>query len=356
MAVELKPRHHVVFFSVSEALELSAVTHINVLYVIALQLFRSARRLKLDIPDNTVKTILGWNQQILQSKGGETTQGVELELNLQLISVKLQQEKLFRDELETAFAKRLSDLVEQINRLAIMIQTQTKDCKPVLVIIDDLDKLDLSVVEEVYQKNIKALFSPVIRIVFTIPVSAIQEPQIMGSLNSAGVVRPYTFPVAKFFSRNDRHKPDVEPIQKTLEVFLNILKQRIPEHLIEADTATQIVVKSGGLLRELVRLGRECCIECMVQLETNPNVAKINGTILNTAIRNIRNDFSRQISANLYEILIHIYREGVPLDRGDSGFVKLLHGLMILEYENDSLWYDVHPIVVDLLKQNQLVT
>ena len=101
---------------------------------------------------------------------------------------------------------------------------------------------------------------------------------------------------------------------------------------------------------------RGCGKSTLVQLETNPNVAKINGTILNTAIRNIRNDFSRQISANLYEILIHIYREGVPLDRGDSGFVKLLHGLMILEYENDSLWYNVHPIVVDLLKQNQLVT
>lgn len=103
-------------------------------------------------------------------------------------------------------------LMEQFQQaykdFAIIIQTQTKDRKPVLVIIDDLDKLDLSVVEEVYQKNIKSLFSPVIRIIFTIPVSAIQEPQIMGSLNSAGVVRPYTFPGAKFFSRNDRHKPD----------------------------------------------------------------------------------------------------------------------------------------------------
>jgi hypothetical protein len=28
---------------------------------------------------------------------------------------------------------------------------------------------------------------------------------------------------------------------------------------------------------------------------------------------------------------------------------------MVLEYENDALWYDVHPIVVELLKREKLI-
>jgi hypothetical protein len=36
-------------------------------------------------------------------------------------------------------------------------------------------------------------------------------------------------------------------------------------------------------------------------------------------------------------------------------FLSLLHGLHVLEYENDDLWYDVHPIVVDLLKRKKLI-
>jgi hypothetical protein len=32
-----------------------------------------------------------------------------------------------------------------------------------------------------------------------------------------------------------------------------------------------------------------------------------------------------------------------------------LLGLMVLEYENDALWYDVHTIVLDLLKREGLI-
>jgi hypothetical protein len=53
--------------------------------------------------------------------------------------------------------------------------------------------------------------------------------------------------------------------------------------------------------------------------------------------------------------LVQIYKTSEAKDSSNEGFVKLLHGLMVLEYENTSLWYDVHPIVVDLLKQKKLI-
>ena len=52
------------------------------------------------------------------------------------------------------------------------------------MIIDDLDKLDLSVVEAIYRDNINALFSPNIRIVFTIPISVVREPRLLATLQS----------------------------------------------------------------------------------------------------------------------------------------------------------------------------
>jgi hypothetical protein len=42
-------------------------------------------------------------------------------------------------------------------------------------------------------------------------------------------------------------------------------------------------------------------------------------------------------------------------DTDGDAFVKLLHSLMVLEYQNDDLWYDVHPIVVDLLQRKGLL-
>jgi hypothetical protein len=118
-----------------------------------------------------------------------------------------------------------------------------------------------------------------------------------------------------------------------------------------------MVLKSGGVVRELVRIARECCTECMVQLEIEPDgdSFKIDDAILTVALRNLRHDFARQIGSDLYDLLVGVYKTAETPDASSDGFVKLLHGLMVLEYENDALWYDVHPIVVDLLKQKKLI-
>jgi DNA polymerase III delta prime subunit len=357
LANEMADRHHVVFFSIANLIEMTAVTHTNILYAIALLMLSHAKNLGINVAEDISETILGWNTTVhKQSKNEETKGEVGFDLKfLEVFSAKLQQEKSFRDGIETTFAKKISDLVGKIDRLAAAIQIKTQ--KPVIVIIDDLDKLDLPLVEAIYRNNIKALFSPQIRIVFTIPVSAIQEPQVMGSLNSEGVVRPHLFPVAKFFPKDDRHNPEVEPIAKNLNIFLKVLEKRVPDGLIELQTAHAMVLKSGGVMRELVRIARECCTECMVQIEIEPDRDDIviDREILNAALQNLRHDFTRQIGSSLYDLLVQIYKTSEAKDSSNEGFVKLLHGLMVLEYENASLWYDVHPIVVDLLKQKKLI-
>ncbi|MEM9003555.1 MAG: hypothetical protein AAGE59_08525 [Cyanobacteria bacterium P01_F01_bin.86] len=68
-----------------------------------------------------------------------------------------------------------------------------------------------------------------------------------------------------------------------------------------------------------------------------------------------RNDFDRQLGSDMYQLLVTVYETSATPDVTDASFIKLLHGLMVLEYENDSIWYDVHPIVVKLLQQKQLV-
>jgi len=357
LANEMADQHYVVFFSIADLIEMTAVTHTNILYAIALLMLSHAQKLGVNIAEDIRETVYGWNITTRKLTESEETKG-ELGFEIKVLDIfiaRLQREKSFRDELETTFIKKISDLVGKIDRLAAAIQIKIQ--KPVIVIIDDLDKLDLPLVEAIYRNNIKALFSPRIRIVFTIPVSAIQEPQVMGALNSEGVVRPHLFPVAKFFAKSDRHNLEVEPIAKNLNVFLKVLDKRIPEGLIEPQTARAMVLKSGGVMRELVRIARECCTECMVQIEIEPDREDIviDQEILNAALQNLRHDFTRQIGSSLYDLLVQIYNTSEVEDSSNQGFVKLLHGLMVLEYENASLWYGVHPIVVDLLKQKKLI-
>ncbi|PZO39710.1 MAG: KAP family P-loop domain protein [Shackletoniella antarctica] len=357
LAIEMQPKHFVVFFSIADLIEMSGITHVNILYAIALKLLSQAsKQSNIRIDEDIKQDLLGWNTTVRTQTSSQATKGeMGLGADIKVVTAKLQQEKSFRDELEKTFEKRISDLVGKCDRLAAAIQTTTK--KPVLVIIDDLDKLDLPLVEDIYRNNIKSLFSPQFRVVFTIPVSAVQEPQVMGALNSEGVVRPHLFPVAKFFAKPDRHSPEAEPNVKSLNTFLDMLAKRLPADLVDPQVARQMVLKSGGVVRELVRIARECCTECMVQLEIEPDSdsLKIDDAILTVALRNLRHDFARQIGSDLYDLLVGVYKTAETPDASSDGFVKLLHGLMVLEYENDALWYDVHPIVVDLLKQKKLI-
>ena len=354
-SVEMQEKYFVVFFSLADLIEMSDVSHVKILYSIGLMLLSKASIVKIPVADDIKKTLIGWIETTRKTTG-ETQTKAEMGFGgdfLKFISAKLQQERTFREEVERNYERKISDLVQKLDRLAAQVQTHTK--KPVLVVIDDLDKLDLSVIEPIYRQNIKALFSPAFKMVLTIPVSAIQEPSVMGALTSEGIVRPQLFPVTKFYPRQDCHNPNAVPNEKHIKLFESVLDKRFPQGLLNPQTARKLVLMSGGVMRELVRLGRECCTECMVQLEIDPDCdqIEIDDQILAAAVRNLRNDFARQLQPSFYDVLAQVYNTLKPVE-GEE-FVKLLHGLMVLEYENDALWYDVHPLVQDLLRREGLI-
>jgi len=244
---EMQPQHFTLFFSIADMIEPADVTHRKILYAIALQLLSAATQQQIPVAEDIQESLLGWLDTTQKQKTEKTTKsilGLGIDNLLKIISLKFQQEQATRDEFKKVFEKRTDDLVSKVDRIAAAIQTTTQ--KPVLVVIDDLDKLDLPLVESLYRNNIKVLFSPGFRIVFTIPISATQDPQTMGALNSEGINRPQLLPVSKFFPRQDCHNAKAEPIATTLEIFLKVLTKRIPADRIEPNTAQKMVLMSGG--------------------------------------------------------------------------------------------------------------
>ena len=74
---------------------------------------------------------------------------------------------------------------------------------------------------------------------------------------------------------------------------------------------------------------------------------------LAAAVKTLRNQFARSLGSPLRpagaSTHIHPARCPQPLS------LELLHGLYVLEYENDDLWYDLHPLVTDLLRRKNLL-
>ena len=343
----------VVGFSIASMVEMSDVNHINILYSIALQLMRQAIESGVEIPQSVQSSLTNWfTQTKTRTYTDQLKQEMSAGFNLfEWLAGKLQKEKAFREEIRETYEKQVSVLSEHIDAIARAIQAAAK--QPVLVIIDDLDKLALPIVRNIFQDNIATLFSPNIRVVFTIPIAIVREPDLITTLDSRS--QRVMLGVTKFFHKQDAHRPGASPIEENVQMLKQVLDKRIPDELMEPELKREIVLLSGGVLRELIRLAQECCRECMFQLDLEPENSEviINTEILKEASKNLRNQFARTLGTDLYGLLSEIYREFKPPNVKSGEFLELLHGLYVLEYENDDLWYDLHPLVMELLNRQQ---
>ncbi|WGV24960.1 ATP-binding protein [Halotia branconii] len=348
-------RYFVVFFSIAETIEMSDVNHINILFAIGLNLMLEAEARQVNIPQSTKDALEKWFATRTRTEEKSIQAEATNENSIfKSISTKLKVDSTIRYEIKQEFERKVSELVAQLNIIAAAIQIAYK--KDVLVIIDDLDKLDLSVVNTIYKDNIKALCLPGFRIIYTIPIAALRETALKPIIENETNDQVVVMPVLKLFPKGESRQPNAQPRQETFDILCEILQKRIQQELIEPQTAQKIALNSGGVLRELIRIANECCRICLRLIRRQPDEAvMINADILDQAINHIRNDFALPLGSAEYKILQTTYQNFKPEDPKAQEFLDLLHGLYVLEYRNNKNWYDVHPIVVELLRDEDLI-
>lgn len=349
---QMRDRYFVVFFSISDMIEMSDVNHINILFAIAVKLMEEAENQQVKIKSSLKDAFYKWFAQRTRTETEEFGTAVSAGFDLfKIITGKLKTEAKIRDEIKQEFIRNVSDLVATINEIAAVIEASTEN-RQVLVIIDDLDKLDLAVAKEIYQSHIKALFQPNFRIILTVPISALRDVGLAATIQTETNNQIVQMPVSKLYKKGERRET-AKPQSKPLAILQEVLAKRINAELVEPETTERIIIYSGGVLREVIRIANECCRICLrlVRRNSEDGNIKINNKVLAEALNKFRIDFDTRIGNADYEILESTYLEFKPNDPGDQRFRDLLHGLYILEYRNAKLWYDVHPIVADLLKE-----
>lgn len=351
----LHDRYFVVSFSIAETIEMSDVNHINILFAVALNLMFEAEARRVEISKSTKNALYKWFATRTRTEEtsiqGETSAGFEF---FKMISTKLKVDSKVRYEIKQEFERKLSDLVARINEIAALIQLASK--KDVLVIIDDLDKLELSRVNQIYRDNVKALCQPNFRIIYTIPIAVLRDKFLRPIIETETNDQIVVMSVLKLFDKGQSRQPNAQPRSNANDILCEILKKRVPTGLLETQTADLIVLNSGGVLREMIRIANECCRICLRLIRRKPGLPVIiDDEILDQAINTIRLDFAIPLGKVDYKILQTTYNNFMPDDPKEGEFLDLLHGLYVLEYRNRQNWYDVHPIVVELLREQGLV-
>jgi energy-coupling factor transporter ATP-binding protein EcfA2 len=364
---QVQDQYFVVRFSISDLIEMSDVNHINILFAIAVKLMEEAEERGVKISLKTRKAFYLWFSKYTKIESASFESALEVEAGIDSgaitvivklfakIKAILKANHVIREEIRTEFSKKISDLTDRIDDIAIAIQVSSG--KEVLVVIDDLDKLSLEVVERVYRKNINVLFQPQFRIIYTIPMAATGDLELGAIIRNATNNRIQKMWATKFFARGADKIPGTLPVADAVKTFEEILYKRLAAELIEPDIVQTMILKSGGALSEFIRLGRFCCQICLADLEKKPNQQnqKITKAIVEKALVEQRIEMTASLGQNAFAILSQVYRENAPLDSTDKTFLTLLHGLYILEYRNDDLWFSVNPIIKDLLEIRKLI-
>ena len=364
-------QYFVVQFSISDAIERSGIDSVNILFATALSLLEAADKQKVRIPSGTKRELYRWLgshtstetsnvEAALEVSGGA---GFSLEAILKFfadIKATLKANATVREEITVKFNRQISDLIGKLNDIKAYIETDTN--KLVLVIIDDLDKLDISLAENIFSKNIQPLLQPSFRIIYTIPVATLREVTIKRNIES-NVNKIHYMRVTKFFSRDKVRDINRTPDTDCMKLFRAIVQKRISQELIEPTLVEEIIIKSGGLLRELVRILDMCCDRCKQDIRSQIKKADfqkppviINQAILALVINDLEIVYAEPLGTLDFERLKRIYEQMKIEDTENQRILDLFHGLYILEYRNRTLWYDLNPIVADLLVQEGVIS
>ncbi len=365
-------RYFVVMYSIADTIERSAVDHVNILFSMALQLLEDAERRSIKLQPSIKREFYRWLGKHTQTESQAVEKEIEVNAEISAkggipiildflakIKSKLKINSVIRQEISIEFARKTSDLVAQINQLQSYIENATG--QKVLVIIDDLDKLDLSVTETIFSKNIQSLLDPHTGIIYTLPIATLREVSIKNSIKTY-IKKIQTMRVTKFFSQVDVRKTDRIPDPDCVELFEKILDRRLPANSIDPQVKQEMILLSGGVLREFIRIADRCCDKVMLELrgqirkqQWNQPEVKIDQQIFSEVVTELQIEYAEVLGQVDYKMLQSIYQEFQPQDVENQRFLDLLHGLYILEYRNAELWYDLNPIVRDLLSRKGLL-
>jgi len=365
----VKDQHIGIRLSIATELNPASFKVFDVLLLMLARLVEEADRLKTipvgGIFERLATDIEQWfgTQQVRRTRTETTSAGVEAGAGLKGDSLlagflglfaNMKAEMKYASDRKTETIdyrlQRLPELVGLCNRL-IDACTETlieKTGKEWLLIVEDLDKTGISP-QQVQELFIQygAVFQDLrASMIFTIPVWLAYSPEA----NRLPFERHMINDTPVFTSKHEPHEKGRAAVQSVLEA-------RVSPSVFAEGQMTRLIVASGGNLRELFALVLDAGEGARAR---NPDAVKIEGYDAEAAVNNMRRDYRMNLGQSPYDAapipysekfakLVAVYNSSPDSDIPDPTLYSLLRGRAVQEF-NGAGWYGVHPLVVDILK------
>jgi len=249
--------------------------------------------------------------------------------------------------------RRLPDLLSLCNRLITacndaLLQHSSKEY---LVIVEDFDKTGISPqqLQELFIQYGTVFQDLRVNIIFTIPVWLAYSDEA----NRLPFDRYMIHDTPVYDSSHSPHEKGRSAVQKVLEA-------RAAPSLFADGQMTRLIVASGGNLRDLFALVLDAGESALLR---DAGSKRIESTDADLAINKMRRDYRMKLGQSPYdsqpipyskksERLLAVYHGNPDHDIPDPVLYSLLRCRAIQEF-NGRGWYGVHPLVVEILKEQE---
>lgn len=281
----------------------------------------------------------------------EVALDASINVGLAQLKAKFTGEPAFRERLSQrerdsplAFKRAVNTFVEQ----ACKVIADSELGPRLLVILDGLEKVAdtpddeqrESAFREVFLSNAELLRLPC-HAVYPVAPFMIQHGGQLGALYDA---EPVMLPMVRVY------KHDGTEDDGGIAGLLDALKRRqLSDAFVDEGVQRQLVLVSGGYMRDLLRLVREALQGCP------DGDDRISGSVVEQAIRRLRRTYREGLFEEYRAPLRHARQfKSFELNDGSRPLLaRLLREQMLLRYHNDDEWYDAHPLLWSELGESE---
>jgi hypothetical protein len=253
-----------------------------------------------------------------------------------------------RKEIRQKVLKSPDQLIFSVNQILDECHRAIRAGGPydeLLLIIDNLDRYPRETVHRVLIEQADNLKRLRCNIIYTVPISLIYEP---AKEALPDVFKNVVLPMIKIRTR-EQLWTDTDVFQPGIDRLAEVMERRIDIDEVFSNRAlvTKLVLKSGGSLRELMRLIQEACLET--------NGEKIDAPAVEKAIVSVRTELTRPMPQTYLAELAKIHQSKQTDNASDQ--LRILFYRYALEYleGNGERWVDVHPLIYDMPEFQQLI-
>ena len=355
---ELTDDYTVIWIDTQTALDRYNIGYAEVIVLIGLEIARQAIEFNwfsnkkdelLDALQDSLKTV------VYQDKDSET-EGLQLPDFLKKVGLVLKR-GLTREVTKTLNVRPLlSEIIERVNDIIEAAEKERK--QRLLIIVDGLDRHDQVTALEMFSSPLLVELNS--HIIYSIPISLRYSPSFRQPMESFQKCLDLNNPPV--FESDENLCPTNNPNQHGRELLIKVINARVVKlgdsykGLFNPDALEFICEKSGGVMRDLVRLARTTC-----EIGLRNKLNFIDLETAQEAVQEVRREYN--LSDYHYPELDSIHKTGKLTTKthklpNKGEFIiadELLQNKLVLGYYNSrqESWFDINPILMEDLQRWQ---